>query len=136
MKTLIVEDDFASRKLMHKYLAPLGETDVVVDGKEAVEAFQLAMDEKEPYDLICLDIMLPKKDGQEVLKELRNIEERHGRFGNDATKVIMTTALGDAKNVLNAFRSQCEAYLQKPISQEQLYNELKELKLITENDLK
>ncbi len=136
MKTLIVEDDFASRKLMHKYLAPLGETDVVVDGKEAVEAFQLAMDEKEPYDLICLDIMLPKKDGQEVLKELRSIEERHGRIGNDATKVIMTTALGDAKNVLNAFRSQCEAYLQKPISQEQLYNEIKELKLITENDLK
>ena len=136
MKTLIVEDDFASRKLMHKYLAPLGECDVVVDGQEAIEAFQIAMDEQEPYDLICLDIMLPKKDGQEVLKELRKIEERHGLFGNDATKVIMTTALGDAKNVLNAFRSQCEAYLQKPISQEQLYRELRELKLITEDDLK
>ncbi len=136
MKTLIVEDDFASRKLMHKYLAPLGECDVVVDGQEAVEAFQIAMNEKEPYDLICLDIMLPKKDGQEVLKELRKIEERHGLYGSDATKVIMTTALGDAKNVLNAFRSQCEAYLQKPISQEGLYRELRELKLITEDDLK
>ncbi len=136
MKTLIVEDDFASRKLMHKYLAPLGECDVVVDGEEALEAFQLAMNEKAPYDLICLDIMLPKKDGQEVLKEIRDIEEGHRRIGNDATKVIMTTALGDAKNVLNAFRSQCEAYLQKPISQEQLYRELRELKLLTEDQPK
>ncbi len=133
MKTLIVEDDFASRKLMHKYLAPLGECDVVVDGEEALEAFQIAMNEKVPYDLICLDIMLPKKDGQEVLKEIRSIEAQHGLIGSDGAKVIMTTALGDAKNVLNAFRSQCEAYLQKPISQEQLYRELRELQLLTED---
>ena len=133
MKTLIVEDDFASRKLMHRYLAPLGECDVVVDGEEALEAFQIAINEKAPYDLICLDIMLPKQDGQEVLKEIRSIEEQHGLVGSDGTKVIMTTALGDAKNVLNAFRSQCEAYLQKPISQEQLYRELRELQLLTED---
>lgn len=134
MKSLVVEDDFASRKLMHKYLAPLGECDVVVDGLEAIEAFQLALNERAPYDLICLDIMLPKKDGQEVLKEIRTIEERHGMIGTDATKVIMTTALGDAKNVMSAFRSQCEGYLQKPISQEQLYRELRELKLLTGDD--
>jgi two-component system, chemotaxis family, chemotaxis protein CheY len=136
MKTLIVEDDFASRKLMHKYLASLGECDVVVDGQEALEAFQIAMNEKAPYDLICLDIMLPKKDGQEVLKEIRDIEEQHGKIGSDGTKVIMTTALGDAKNVLSAFRSQCEAYLQKPISQEQLYREMRELNLLTEDQPK
>ncbi len=130
MKTLIVEDDFASRKLMQKYLSPFGETDVVVDGREAMDAFKLAMEEDEPYDLICLDIMLPKMDGQQVLKELRKIEEERGILGTDGTKVIMTTALGDAKNVLNAFRSQCEGYLQKPISKEQMLRQLKELGLI------
>ena len=134
MKTLIVEDDFASRKLMQKYLAPFGETDVVVDGREAVDAFNLAMEEEEPYDLICLDIMLPKMDGQQVLKEIRKVEEDRGILGSDGTKVIMTTALGDAKNVLNAFRSQCEGYLQKPISKEQMLRQLKELGLIEEDE--
>jgi two-component system chemotaxis response regulator CheY len=134
MKTLIVEDDFASRKLMQKYLSPFGETDVVVDGEEAVDAFKLAMEEEEPYDLICLDIMLPKMDGQKVLKEIRKIEEDRGILGNDGTKVIMTTALGDAKNVLNAFRSQCEGYLQKPISKEHMITQLKELGLIGEDE--
>ena len=134
MKTLIVEDDFASRRLMQKYLSPYGETDIVVDGEEALEAFTLALNEEKPYDLVCLDIMLPKKDGQEVLEELRSIESEHGILGNDAVKVLMTTALGDAKNVLKAFRSQCEGYLQKPISKEAIVRELRELNLIEEDE--
>lgn len=134
MKTLIVEDDFASRKLMEKYLSPFGETDVVVDGQEAIDAFNMALDEDARYDLICLDIMLPKMDGQKVLKEIRSIEEERGIFGNNGTKIIMTTALGDAKNVLNAFRSQCEGYLQKPISREHLMRQLKDLELIEEGE--
>ncbi len=134
MKTLIVEDDFASRKLMQKYLSPYGETDIVVDGEEAIEAFTLALNEEKPYDLVCLDIMLPKKDGQEVLEEFRSIESEYGILGNDAVKVLMTTALGDAKNVLKAFRSQCEGYLQKPISKEAIERELRELNLIEEDE--
>jgi two-component system chemotaxis response regulator CheY len=134
MKTLIVEDDFASRKLMQKYLSPYGETDIVVDGEEALDAFKLALDEGVPYDLVCLDIMLPKKDGQEVLQEMREIEGKQGIFGSDAVKVLMTTALGDAKNVLKAFRSQCEGYLQKPISKEAILRELRELNLIGEDE--
>jgi two-component system chemotaxis response regulator CheY len=134
MKTLIVEDDFASRKLMQKYLSPFGETDIVVDGEEALDAFKLALQEESPYDLVCLDIMLPKKDGQEVLQDIREIEKERGILGNDGVKVLMTTALGDAKNVLKAFRSQCEGYLQKPISKEAILRELRELNLIEEDE--
>lgn len=130
MKTLVVEDDFASRKLMQRYLTPFGECDVVVDGQEAVEAFELALIENNPYDLICLDIMLPKKDGQQVLKEIRQLEKDRDIIGSDGVKVLMTTALGDAKNVMEAFRSQCEGYLQKPVGREQIVRELKELELI------
>ncbi len=130
MKSLVVEDDFASRKLMQRYLSPFGECDVVVDGQEAVEAFELSLLENDPYDLICLDIMLPKKDGQQVLKEIRAMELQRNILGSDAVKVLMTTALGDAKNVMNAFRSQCEGYIQKPVGREKLIQELKELNLI------
>ncbi len=130
MRILIVEDEFGSRKLMQKFLSPYGVCDLAVDGEEAVEAFTLAMKEEEPYDLICLDIMMPKKDGQTVLKEIREIEERHNITGLDGVKIIMTTALNDSKNILEAFKSQCEAYIPKPISKQKLLEEMRALGLL------
>ncbi len=115
MKVLVVEDDLTSRLIMQRYLAPYGENNVAVDGKEAVEAFQLATEEDQPYDLVCLDILMPEMDGQEVLKRIREIEEEAGSRGLDRAKVIMTTALGDRKNIMGAFREQCDGYLVKPI---------------------
>ncbi len=130
MKILIVEDEFGSRKLLQKFLSPYGVCDMAVDGDEAVEAFSLAMKDKEPYDLVCLDIMLPKKDGQEVLKEIRGIEKENGKYGLDGTKIIMTTALNDPKNIMEAFKSQCEAYIPKPITKQKLLEEMKSLGLL------
>jgi two-component system, chemotaxis family, chemotaxis protein CheY len=130
VRILIVEDEFGSRKLMQKFLSPYGVCDLAVDGEEAVEAFTLAMKEEEPYDLICLDIMMPKKDGQTVLKEIREIEERHNINGLDGVKIIMTTALNDPKNILEAFKSQCEAYIPKPISKQKLLEEMRALDLL------
>ena len=60
--------------------------------------------------------MLPLKDGQEVLRELRAYEHERGLVASDCAKVIMTTALSDARNVMEAFKSQCEAYIPKPYS--------------------
>lgn len=131
MRILIVEDEFGSRKLLHKFLSPYGACDMAVDGEEAVDAFEAAIRENSPYDLICLDIMLPKRDGQEVLKEIRQIEQEHDIIGMKGVKVIMTTALNDPKNILEAFKSQCEAYIPKPISRQKLIEELHNLKLIS-----
>jgi two-component system chemotaxis response regulator CheY len=130
MKVLVVEDDFASRKLLRKYLEPYGECDIAVNGEEAIDVFQLSLVDNKPYDLICLDIMLPKIDGQEVLKKVREIESAQGIHGVKGSKIIMTTALNDPQNIMKAFKSQCEAYLTKPIDQASLIEELKNLKLI------
>ena len=48
-------------------------------------------------------------------------------MGSDGVKIIMTTALDDKKNILEAFRSQCEAYLTKPIHVKKLHGELSKL---------
>ena len=63
IKILIAEDDLASRRFLSKFLAQYGEVDQVVDGLEALDAYLMAVKEKAPYDLICLDIMMPKVDG-------------------------------------------------------------------------
>lgn len=132
MRILIAEDDLISRTIMKKYLLKYGDCDIAVDGEEALSFFMSAMNEAKPYDLITLDIMMPKLDGHRVLKEIRDIETSRRIFGSDGVKVIMTTALSDKTNVLNAFRSQCEAYLIKPIDKGKIIAELKKLNLIEE----
>lgn len=130
MKALIVEDDFTSRMLLQKLLAGYGEAHVATNGKEAVDAFELAVDGEEPYDLICLDIMMPELDGHGVLKAVRRMEAERGLHGLDGVKIVMTTALKDSKNVLGAFSEQCDGYLTKPIEKPKLVAYLEEFGLL------
>ncbi|MCL2051280.1 MAG: response regulator [Lachnospiraceae bacterium] len=118
MRILIAEDDFASRKFMQKYLSNFGDCDITIDGEEAVEAFRMALEDNEPYDLICLDIMMPAMDGYQVLKVVREIEEENDLTGEDAVKIIMTTALNAERNIKAAFDMGCTVYCAKPIDLE------------------
>ena len=130
MRILIVEDDLASRKFISKFLSAYGECDITIDGMEALEAFMMAWDEEKPYDLICLDIMMPTLDGEKTLKMIRDIEKQKGIEDSSRVKIIMTTALNETDRVFNAFETGCEAYASKPINLEKLVEVLKNLGLI------
>ena len=129
MKALVV-DDFICRKVLQTILSRLGECDVAVDGSEALEAFRIAIEEKSPYDLVCLDIMMPGMDGHEVLREIREIEVSAGVGGLDGVKVVMTTALDGFEDVRLAFRDQCDGYLVKPLDRKALLDPLRSLALV------
>lgn len=131
MKVLIAEDDFISRRLLQAIVSPYGACEFAVNGREAIEAFQLAWEEGAPYDLICLDIMMPEIDGHEVLQKIRTLEEERGIYGKSGVKVIMTTALSDPRVIMRAFKEQCEAYLIKPIDKQKLLDTIKEFGLIS-----
>ena len=130
MRILIAEDDFASRKVMSRFLSKYGECDITVDGREAVTAFSMALDSDERYDLCCLDIMMPEMDGYEVLKAIREMEREKNITEDQQTKIIMTTALSDKRNVDKAFDLGAVAYAGKPISQSKFESELVKLGLI------
>ena len=130
MRILIVEDDFVGRMLLQRFLSPYGVVDIAVDGGEALVAFDLAWEERMPYDLICLDIMMPKMDGQHVLKKIREAESCRGVQGHAGVKIVMTTALGDKLNVLSAFKAQCDGYIVKPLDKEKVLKELSGLGII------
>ena len=127
MRILIAEDDFASRKAILKFLSAYGECDVTVDGMEAIDAFMMALEEEDPYDLICLDVMMPVMDGYQALKNIRDIEREHNVDPADQAKVIMTTALNEEKNVKKAFELGCTVYCAKPIYLEKLKGMLEKL---------
>lgn len=130
MKTLLAEDDFASRKFMDKYLSQYGECDVTVDGEEAVDAYMMALEDGDPYDLVCLDVMMPVLDGYQVLKAIRDIEAERGIPKEKRVKIIMTTALNEERNVKKAFELGCEAYSGKPIDVDRFEEVLRRLNLI------
>lgn len=134
MKTLVVEDEFINRSYMIQLLAQYGSCDSAVNGREALEAVKLALEENDPYQLICLDIMMPEIDGQEALRQIREFEGNMGIHGLDGARIIMTTCLGDHQNILKAFSDgQCEAYMVKPITPEKLLSQLRELCLLDQN---
>jgi len=125
MRILIVEDDVAGRFLLQQFLGPLGEIQIADDGEVAVEMFKSALEAKDPFHLIFLDIMLPILDGQDALKQMRKIENELGVKQSDAAKVVMTTALSDPNNVLKALHEgHADTYLVKPIENVKLMQEL------------
>ena len=130
MRILIAEDDLVSRIFMKKFLTKYGECDVAVDGLETIDAFLAGLKEEQPYDLVCLDIMMPKLDGLKVLKALRDIEKQKGIAPAQGVKIIMTTALNDKDTIMNAYDNGCEAYAWKPIETEKFIIVMQKLGLI------
>ena len=130
LKILLAEDDFATRKFMLKFLEKYGEVDVTVDGMEAVDAFLMSLEDKEPYDLVCLDVMMPVMDGYQALMGIRNIEKQRNIAQEDMVKVIMTTALNGERNVKKAFELGCTVYSGKPLNVDKFEEVLTKLGLI------
>ncbi len=108
MRILIVEDEFiladiiASRLRKDNYIA-----DIATDGEDGLyKALHGG------YDLMILDVMLPYKDGFEILRELR--------MQNIETKVIMLTARSELEDKLNGFERGADDYITKPFKIEEV----------------
>ena len=127
MKILIAEDDRMSRTFLAKFLSSAGKVDVAQDGMEALDLFMDAMKANEPYDLFCLDIMMPKVDGLKVLKVVRAMEEQQGIPPEKHLPIIMMTAIAESDYVDRAFELGCDAYASKPIELDQLEEVIKSL---------
>ncbi len=130
MRYLVVEDDNSSRILLERMLSPYGTPLSVSSGREALEVFEISIKQGIYFDLICLDIMMPEMDGHEVLHKIREIENNIGLSLASSVKIVMTTALADVPNVMQAIRNKCNGYLIKPIDRKMLVEKLKSLNLI------
>ena len=107
---LLVEDDETLSELINEYLSEQGyDVTVCADAKAALDTAY-----ERNFDILILDVKLPKGDGFSLLRELR-------RLGNDAP-AIFTTSLNALQDLEIGYKSGCDDYLKKPY-------ELKELLL-------
>lgn len=103
-KILIVDDESRIRKLIKDYLRRSGyEVLEALDGEEALSIFYKTKD----ISLIILDVMMPKIDGWEVLKEIRE---------SSKVPIIMLTAKGEEEDELNGYSLGADEYVSKPFS--------------------
>jgi two-component system, chemotaxis family, chemotaxis protein CheY len=114
MRILIGEDDTISRKFVYRFLSQYGDCDLTLDGFEVRDAVLMALQEQNLYDLICLDIMMPKLDGITALKMIRDMEKKCEI--ERPAKVIMISAITDKNFIKRSFASGCDEYITKPIA--------------------
>ena len=103
MNILIIEDEGAIRQGISAYLSDLGNTCILAsDGEQGLIQFQ-----ENNIDFVLLDIMLPKKSGIEILKNIRQISD---------VPVLILTALGDDQTKISAFDALADGFINKPFS--------------------
>lgn len=102
-KILIVEDDLSIQALLHDFIQEAGYSVVLAD--DGVEA--LAKYSEQTFDLVLLDIMLPKIDGYGVCEVIRQKSD---------VPIIMITALDDEANQIKGLDLQADDYITKPFS--------------------
>jgi two-component system, OmpR family, response regulator ResD len=114
MKILIVDDEDRIRRLLKMYLEREGY--IIEEAEDGEVALQKAIANE--YDLILLDLMMPKKDGIEVCKEIRT---------RKSTPIIMLTAKGEEVNRVQGFEVGTDDYIVKPFSPREVVLRVKAL---------
>ena len=130
MKTLILEDDPVTTKIIANFLIQYGMVITAGSAKEAFEIYNDSAFSSTPFDLICLDLQLPEFDGVEFLNEIRKAELKSGIPMPLGVKVVILTAHNDPSTYFDAQSKGCDAFLTKPLNKEKLKSELARLELI------
>jgi two-component system chemotaxis response regulator CheY len=130
MRSLIVDDDLVCRRLLAVALGRYGAVTQAATGAEAVQKVAHGLRHDEAFDLITLDILMPDVDGHAALTEIRRLEGGHERPPVAPACILMTSSLGDGRNVGKAFGAHCDGYLTKPVDIEKLMAQLAERGLL------
>ena len=116
-RIMVVDDEKRNLSLMEAMLLPLDyEVILAQDGKEALERVR-----KTPPDLILLDIMMPRMDGFELGKRLKENEE------TSTIPIVMVTALKEVENRVKALEVGADDFLSKPVDKTELRARVKSL---------
>ena len=104
MKVLLVDDDEALRALLKEYLREKGLN--VISAKDGGEALEILEQEKDGFDIVLTDLVLPAKGGLEVL--------RAARKRNPNTQIVIMTGYASLESAIESMREGAFDYITKP----------------------
>ncbi|HOM28501.1 MAG TPA: response regulator [Deltaproteobacteria bacterium] len=120
MRILIVEDEQTNRMILDRILTSYGEVTLCEDGQEALDAFTKAHSDGYPYDLVCMDFMLPNMDGRDTVARIRDMESSMGIAMPNKVKILMITGLSSLESEYGDISSLSDAVLQKPFKKSEV----------------
>ena len=133
MKILIADDEPVSRKKMHMILKHFGECQLVETGGEAVSAFKDSLENRTPFDLVTLDILMPDMDGIRALLNIRDAENKSQeqiQGEQKKTKIMMVTCHSKKDLIIACTRAGADNYVVKPFNKEIITEKLVRMELI------
>ena len=126
---MIVDDDIVSRKVLHQIMSEVGVCHEFDSGDVALYAFETAITDKQPYNLVMLDINMPDMDGFEVMNRIHDIEMMKRTKPEKRVKIVMVTERNERSAVMQAVEAHCDDYVVKPYSRS-ILNRLRRSELI------
>ncbi len=123
---LIIDDDIESCQLLEKRLEKYGISTFAANGESAYGLFLEAHQKAKPFDVIFLDIVMPKIDGHKVLVNIREWEKSNLE-PEMATKIVMVSAMKDTKNIFASVKEGCDNYMTKPIRKQGVIDVMQKL---------
>ncbi len=120
MNILIAEDDPVSSKVISSHLCGYGKCEICGDGADAFEQFQRAWEQNRPFDLVCLDVVMPGLSGIEVLELIREFEKVNEIPSTHKAKIIIATGTGDSVSFMKAHNAGSTWFLVKPVDKKAL----------------
>jgi CheY-like chemotaxis protein len=123
-RVLVVDDDLSARRLMVEILKTRAQCDLAVNGREALLIFRNSVKARTPYDVILLDVQMPEIDGIEVLRQIRDDEEKAGVIFGEGVPVIVVTAYRE--HFTQMFNLGCDDFIVKPVDAKALIQKMEE----------
>ena len=116
-KILVVDDEGDIRALTRRTLSSVGhEVDVANDGNEALESMS-----ENDYDLIVLDVMMPNKNGIEVIRDMRKTDQLRD------IPVLIFSALGSGTRLMKEEGPIADDYIEKPFTRKEIITKIEKM---------
>lgn len=125
MKIMVIDDIMMNILVLKQAAKSFGTVDGFQDWEAGLTALRGAYCLGAQYDLLFLDILMPGRNGLEVLKDVQALGRQHA-IGRK-TKVVMLTSISEPGSVREAIRLGAAGYVLKPIEAERIHDELRRI---------
>jgi CheY-like chemotaxis protein len=125
LKILLVAEDMGVARYLESVIRQFGQVDIYSDSNESLEAFEQALSDAEPYDLVAMDLFMSKLDGAAAVKKMRQIEVQSKVPPIYCARILMISVVHDSLEAMENLVEGCNGYLFRPFTPADLVTQIR-----------